>query len=171
MTTKHRIISDTHFWHQLLIDIGDRTTWFEKKIKKSLSQLWENDILYHLWDICIWNDMKHHDEFIKSLKCRKVLVMWNHDRKWVNRYLNNWRDTVVDSLITNMFWKEIMMVHIPTKESMDWATAKDNRVVIHWHYHKHWRPWRLKTVNHILYSCEYENMQARTVQYMLENPK
>jgi len=171
MNKKHRIISDTHFWHQLLIDIWDRKKWFESKIKNSLSQLWENDILYHLWDICIWNDMQHHNEYIKPLKCKKVLVLWNHDRKSSNWYLTNWRDVVVDSMTISMFWKEIKLIHIPTEDTATRALEKDNRVVIHWHYHTHWRPERAKKVKHILYSCEYENMQPRTIDYLLSNPK
>lgn len=168
MTIKHRVISDTHFGHQLLIDIWDRVTWYEKKIRTSLQSLGEWDILYHIGDICIGNDSFQHAEYIKPLKCRKVLILGNHDRKPINWYLNNGWDMVVDSLTIHLFGKEIMFVHIPTQETLDWATAKEERVVIHGHYHKHGREGRLALVKHILYSCEYEDMQARTVQYMLE---
>ncbi len=164
---KYRIISDTHFWHQMLIDIWDREVWFENKINKSLMNIPKEDTLIHLWDILIWDDKNKHDKYIKSLQCKKILVKWNHDRKSNSRYYDNWRGFVVDSFILNHLWKEIMFVHIPTQDTEIRALQKENRIVIHWHYHKYWRTDRLMKIKHILYSCEYESMQARKLEYMV----
>lgn len=165
---KHRIISDTHFWHKFLEDIEDRKEWFENRLFDSINQIPEQDCLVHLWDICIWNDAKRHGLFIESLKCKKILVLGNHDGKSDNWYYNHWWDFVCRSFTMKKFGKELKFIHIPTPETKERATAKENRLVIHGHYHKWWRPGRLAMSNHVLYSCEYEDMNARPLQYMIE---
>lgn len=167
---KYRIISDTHFWHELLIDIGDRKKWFEDKIFKYLMEIPKEDTLIHLWDILIGWDTYWHKKYIEPLQCKKILVKGNHDRKTTARYNNHWWDFVCDSLTLKIYSKEILFTHIPTQETMEWATRIENRLVIHWHYHTYRRiPKRIP--NHILYSCEYNNMQAVTLLNLINKPK
>lgn len=169
MRMKYRIISDTHFYHQLLIEIWDRKVWYEEKILSNLLRIPKEDILIHLWDICIGYDKLVHEKFIQSLPCKKILVKGNHDWKSNKRYTDNWRDFVCNSLTLNSFWKEILLIHIPTDETQERVNKVDNRKVIHWHRHtfKRFDRWVNPLEKHTLYSCEYESMQPRTLEYMI----
>lgn len=128
---KYRIISDPHYHHQLLVEIGDRKTGYEKKIHNSLMAIPEEDTLIYLGDICIGMDTTIHERYIKPLKCKKVLVKGNHDGKSNSRYMDNGWDFVCDSLTLKQFGKEILLIHIPTQETKEWAEKKDDRLVIH----------------------------------------
>ena len=166
---KYWIISDTHFRHKLLVEIWDREKWFETTIIRNLRQIPNEDTLIHLWDICIWYDKKVHDWIISTLGCKKILVLWNHDKKSNQRYTENWRDFVCNSITINKYWKEVLLVHIPTDESQEWVNKKDDRLVIHWHRHtfKRFDRWIHPFDKHKLYSCEIEKMQPRTLEYMI----
>lgn len=164
---KHRVISDTHFGHELLVNLWDRKKWYEYKIDRSLKKLTKDDVLIHLWDICIGNDQEVHDTYIKPLQCRKILVKGNHDRKSDSRYLDNGWDMVVESMVINMFGKKILFQHIPGYDTEDWVEQSEDRLVMHWHRHTFGRRNEHPVEWHILFSCEYQNMQARTVKYML----
>lgn len=144
---KYRIIADTHFWHQFLIDIWDREEGYEEVIKANLATIPKDHILIHLWDICIGNDWEKHDEYIQSLNCKKVLVRWNHDRKSTSWYLDNGWDFVCTSFELRFGGYEILFTHKPTPT--EW------KLNIHWHLHKnlHHAPVDLEG-ECFLYSCE-----------------
>lgn len=167
---KYWIIADTHFYHKLLINIGDRKEGYEKKLQTHLLQIPEEDTLIHLGDICIGFDAKVHDEFIKPLKCKKILVKGNHDGKSNQWYTEHGWDFVCDSITIKKYNKEVLLIHIPTDETKEWADKKQNRVIIHGHWHTFKRFDRgvHPLEKHILYSCEYETMMPRTMKYMLE---
>ena len=157
--TKYWIIADTHFNHQFLIDIWDRHKWFEFDIYKNLMKIPKEDVLIHLWDICIWNDQEMHEKYIKPLECRKILVRGNHDKKSPAWYMSNGWDFVCDSFKLNQYGYNMLFTHIPK--------PTNNYLNIHWHLHKniHHAP---PIGNCLLYSCEFMNYQPRTLKSMLK---
>ena len=156
--TNYRIISDTHFSHQYLIDIGDRKKWFEFNIYKNLLKIPKDDVLIHLGDICIGNDIENHELYIKPLECKKILVRGNHDKKSIARYRKHWRDFVCDGFTLKQFGKNILFTHIPRPQ--DWY------VNIHGHLHKniHHAPVEWDC---ILYSCEFMDYMPQKLKTML----
>lgn len=121
------IISDTHFWHDFMIDIWIRKKWFEEKILRQLSLLPKDTILIHLWDICIGRDTYRH-EVLSQISLRKILVKGNHDKKTYSRYLEHWWDFVCDTFTLDLFNKKIIFSHEPICDH--WYDIN-----IHWHMH------------------------------------
>lgn len=158
---KYWIISDTHFNHKSLIQLCWRPKNFEDRLFRSLMQIQKEDVLIHLWDVCLWWDQYAHDTYIKPLQCKKILVRGNHDRKTNWRYLSNWRDFVCDSFELNIYGKDLLFTHIPRK--YDWVN-------IHGHRHNignNIKDWRY---NGILYACEYEQYEAKELnKFLLRN--
>lgn len=107
------VIADTHFNHKQMKTICFRPDDFENKLRKGLEMIPEKDILIHLGDICLGNDANVHEEFIMPLKCRKWLIMGNHDRKGLNWYLNHGWDFVAEEMILTHYGKRILFTHAP----------------------------------------------------------
>ena len=63
-------------------------------IKNNLAQIKKTDTLVLIGDVCIGKDAEIHKRYIVPLKCRKVLVLGNHDRKSIHWYLTHGRDEV-----------------------------------------------------------------------------
>ena len=121
------LTTDTHFSHTQLIEYG-RPKNFEERIKKWLLQIKKADILIHLWDVCIGED-KINNNWFRFINCRRILVRGNHDRKSINRYMNNWRDFVCDRFDMKVWHKKICFTHKPVV--WDWEFDYN----IHWHFH------------------------------------
>lgn len=143
------IISDTHFWHWLPIEVWDREKWFEKKILKQLSILPKEAILIHLWDVCIGNDTYWH-EIMNKIPLRKILVKWNHDRKTYSWYLEHWWDFVCDTFTIDIFNKRVIFSHQPITNH--WCDIN-----IHWHQHRKFNRDAGNIFKWRCYSCEEEN--------------
>jgi len=105
------ILADTHFCHEKILEFRDSN--YEKKIASFLFRLREEDILIHLGDICIGRDAFVHDEYIKPLKCKKILIKGNHDHKSRSWYLNHGRDWVCKQMYDVYFGKRILFSHVP----------------------------------------------------------
>ena len=110
------IISDTHFGHKMLVEKGYREKYYEYKINTNLLKLNKEDLLIHLGDVCIGNDEENHNVFIKPLKCKKILVKGNHDRKSNNFYLNNGWDFVCHKFSDKFFGKYVLFSHKPKED-------------------------------------------------------
>ena len=165
---KDRIIADTHFLHDREVKAWARKKWYEYKIIKHRKNLIKNiDTVYVVWDIACGKDLEVHQKFIMQLPGFKILIKGNHDNKTDSWYIDHGRDMVVESLIIKRFWKEILLKHIPDDFSTSRVKSAHNRAVIHWHYHAHANHTELAKVNHVIYSCEHEDMQPRTIAYML----
>jgi len=103
---------------------------FEEKIKKALKNcVKKEDLLIHLGDVCIGNDIEHNNWFKKELGCKTYLVRGNHDNKSLNWYFNNGWDVVADRLDIEMFGKKMCFTHIPV--------AWDGYFDINYHGHFH----------------------------------
>jgi len=123
------LTTDTHFNHDLLIEYG-RPKDFEEKTKSQLSRcVKQEDLLIHLGDVCIGNDVENNNWFKETLGCKTYLVRGNHDKKSFNWYLNNGWDVVVDRLDMTMFGKRLCFTHLPVA----WDGYFD--VNFHGHFH------------------------------------
>lgn len=126
---KAYIISDTHFNHDAIIGYCNRPINHQELLITSMNQISVNDLLIHLGDICIGDDQGIHEEIIKTLPCRKVLVMGNHDSKSWSWYMEHGWDFVCDSFKLKYAGKNICFSHKPQPWDGDWE------VNVHGHLH------------------------------------
>ena len=80
------LITDTHFNHNQLEQLGGRSGSWQKELWAGLSYIPEDDTLIHLGDICIGKDEEIHAA-LRDLQCNKILVRGNHDKKSLNWYM------------------------------------------------------------------------------------
>ncbi len=113
---KYWIISDTHFNHTKLEEWGKRKGDWQDKLWNSLTSIPEEDILIHLGDICIGDDLEIHQTIIKSIRCKKILVRGNHDKKSVQWYQEHGWDFVVDSFELIFHGYYLFFSHRPTQQ-------------------------------------------------------
>ena len=152
---KAYIISDTHFSHEAIVKYCMRPLDHEAKLMNNMSQIKAEDCLIHLGDICIGEDHMNHS-FIKDLKCRRILVMGNHDSKSWSWYMEHGWDFVCESFKMEYCGKKICFSHKPQPWDGDWE------INVHGHLHnlghrdkefKELKQW------HRLYSPELMNYQ------------
>lgn len=144
---KTRIITDLHFLHQKIIDYCYRPPNYNELLQVSLSKIPAEDTLICLWDITIGQDKKVHEKYIIPLKCNKILVRGNHDRKSDNRYYEHWRNFICYSFSNEMYNRSLLFSHQPLEN------VPDDVINIHWHRHNRrdivpakWYHWQLLCV-------------------------
>jgi calcineurin-like phosphoesterase family protein len=122
------IITDTHFNHRKMEEYCGRPANFESRILKGLKQIQPDDVVIHLGDFCIGDDVKWHEFWNSALFANKrILVRGNHDRKsnaWY--YAHGWH-TVCESLSIHYNNKYITFSHIPIQGIQN--------INIHGHFH------------------------------------
>lgn len=91
------IVSDTHFGHENVKKYCGRPDDFETITFNNLNKIPEKETLIHLGDVAFGNMKEMHEKYIKPLKCRKILILGNHDRKGKQWFLNNGWDEVFES--------------------------------------------------------------------------
>jgi len=107
------VIPDTHFGHRKLEEYC-RITNFENLIFKNLKQIQPGDVVIHLGDFCIGDDVKWHDSWNKILmNCRLILVKGNHDKKSNKWYYEHGWDFVCDKLSDHFFGQYLTLSHEP----------------------------------------------------------
>jgi len=126
---KYYVISDTHFNHDEIIGYCNRPENHELQLYQGMQSISEDGILIHLGDICIGNDEEVHENFIKTILRRKILVMGNHDSKSASWYLEHGWDFVCDSFKLKYCGKVICFSHKPQPWDGDWE------INIHGHLH------------------------------------
>ncbi len=140
------IISDTHFGHQRMVDLGYREDGFEHEIFRQLSfYLKPDDVLIHMGDVCIGHDALYNT--MVTTFCKSWLIKGNHDNKTYSWYLSHGWDVVADSLEICLFGKNIVFSHIPVK-------VRAGRINIHGHLHSTTESHRLEGVKDIL-TCQH----------------
>lgn len=108
------IISDTHFNHVKLEEWGGRSGGWQKELWKSLYAIPAEDTLIHLGDICIGDDTDIH-HMIQDLKCKKILVRGNHDKKSAQWYTEHGWDFVCDGLEMIFQGHYLHLTHRPSR--------------------------------------------------------
>jgi calcineurin-like phosphoesterase family protein len=91
------VVSDTHFSHVKLDEWAQRSGNWQNKLWIGLEAIPAGDILFHLGDICIGDDLEVHQR-LAGLPCKKVLIRGNHDKKSLTWYMNNGWYAVVDAI-------------------------------------------------------------------------
>ena len=95
--SKTWLITDTHFYHDAMVELCGRPIGFEKIIMGSLRNLVaEQDLLIHLGDT-IFYKYPELKLMLDSVPCRKILTMGNHDRRSKGWYMRNGFDWAVDT--------------------------------------------------------------------------
>lgn len=148
----HYVISDTHFNHLKIIKHSHRPENFEVRIIDGAKDLKENDVLINLGDFC-WKIRKDNPnlEKWKELKCKKILVLGNHDNASLNFYYEYF-DFVCNSFQLIRYGEKFIFTHKPI--------SIKNGINIHGHFHNipcdRWEPELTKvlTPNHYLYILE-----------------
>lgn len=113
MNTKRKIwiTTDLHLGHAKMLEYCQRPDGFEWLIYKNLKVIGKDDILICLGDICMNDNIRWHDLFIKGLLCRKILIRGNHDHKTNNWYLDHGWDFVCEDFTDRYFGKRILFSH------------------------------------------------------------
>ena len=110
------LTTDTHFYHSKMLEYEYRPKDFNEKIFKGLMEIPEDSMLIHLGDLCIGRDLEVMETFIRPLRCKKVLIRGNHDKKSIDWYIRNGFDSVFDMMWLNAFNKKILFSHKPQED-------------------------------------------------------
>ena len=161
---KYWIITDTHFEHYKIIDFCSRPSDYNDQILRNLQCIQKDDILIHLGDVAWLNEKWWHLEFLKHLPCKTWLVRGNHDKRSDSWYLDVGWDFVGESIILNRFKKNILLSHIPQKD-----TGYD--INVHGHFHNLGKGWfspklsEIKNDKHVLIKIEhtYSPIKLKTI--------
>ena len=110
----YQITADTHLGHNNLMKYTGRPQGFEELIlKRHMSMIRPADILIHLGDVCIGDEVAWHSRLME-IKCfKKWLVKGNHDRKSNTWYLSHGWDFVADAIKIRQYGLDILLSHIP----------------------------------------------------------
>ena len=96
------LASDFHFGHSRMVQYCDRPLDFSERIFDGLQTIPADDHLICLGDVCVGRDKEMHERFIAPLKCRKSLVLGNHDKKTRTWYLSHGWDEVEKRIIIDI---------------------------------------------------------------------
>lgn len=127
-------ISDTHFCHNNIIKYCNRNFKDTNEMNETIISNWNNiiskdDIVYHLGDFCLSNDIEIQNIF-NRLNGNKILIRGNHDRKSVKFYENMGFKVLTHAPIILDEYK-LMLSHIPLPDTK----IKSGYINLHGHIH------------------------------------
>ena len=141
----HWVTSDTHFWHERILEFGPRGEVFAnvKEMNEKLIDAWhecfkEGDRLYHLGDVVFGRSegMRWFDKIFPKITkgMRNYLVLGNHDSGRRMAQMGHWR--VIDSVIDRRDLG-FSMSHKPTspRSMYHWSGDEPPMANIHGHIH------------------------------------
>lgn len=120
------VISDTHFFHAMLVEKGYRPADFQEQIINNWKRLVASqDTVIHLGDV-IFARASTLGEIMADLPGRKILVRGNHDKESDSWYLARGFSAVCHGLLVGGVW----LTHAPQ------ATLPDGALLnVHGHLH------------------------------------
>lgn len=130
------LISDTHFNHTKLSEWGGRSGDWVEQMWKGIRDIPAGDILIHLGDVCIGNDLPintfltatmHSKGNGKRAKC--ILVRGNHDNNSLSWYEDAGWDFVCDGIELLYMGHYLHLTHRPARPQ------GNNTYNIHGHTH------------------------------------
>jgi calcineurin-like phosphoesterase family protein len=124
------LITDTHFGHGKLEQRGCRSGDWQQQLWAGLAAIPQADTLIHLGDVCVGDDAGEHATLASQVRCRKVLVRGNHDRKSGTWYLEHGWDFVCDGLHLAFMGHIVLLTHRPAPPDRSRFTRN-----IHGHTH------------------------------------
>ena len=107
------ITTDSHFGHDKIKEYCGRPDNYAELIYNEWKNLTSDQMLINLGDICWGNNAQWHKDMIESLKCKKILVRGNHDKKSDNWYMNHGWDFVCETFTISKHNKIILFSHEP----------------------------------------------------------
>ena len=120
------LITDTHFFHEKLTEIGERPPDFTELIVRNWQRLVSpEDLVIHLGDVALGKKPALKD-LLLSLPGRLWLVLGNHDHESVSWYMDNRFSMVCQSVV----FRNALLTHAPANELPANATIN-----IHGHLH------------------------------------
>ena len=159
------VTSDTHFFHENVIESCGRPTNHDELMKRSFLSLQETKTLVHLGDIAMNESWRAHEEVISRIKCRKILVRGNHDDKSYSWYLSHGWDFVCEQFSLDMFGKKITFSHRP----LPWDGFFDLNIHGHLHNLGHREKERALTRHwHILVNVEDYEYRPVSLRKLVE---
>lgn len=135
--SKYWVVADTHFGHNRLREYCGRPEGFEERILRGLARVRENDVLIHLGDFCIGDDIGWHLQFMGRVAGKRWLLKGNHDRKSDTWYLAHGWDMVAESVTLRRFGSIVVLSHKPLNDN-------GFDINIHGHFHNSPNPARHK---------------------------
>lgn len=123
------IIADTHLGHKEMQEFCGRPENADYLILKRLAACGEGDLLIHLGDVCIGNEDEWNRRFCEAVKCKKILVRGNHDKRSLGWYLKRGWDGVADRFDISIYGFNIAFSHVPLVDNGSFD------VNIHGHFH------------------------------------
>jgi len=104
------ITTDTHFGHSNMVPYCGRPEDFGEKILANLHKnIAPGDILIHLGDVCIGDDVIHHHSLeFHTDRVKRILIRGNHDRKSNSWYLSHGWDFVCETFSMKHLGKDII---------------------------------------------------------------
>lgn len=123
------IMSDTHFGHDNIIAFTGRPENHEQLMIDALYAIPKEDCLFHLGDVCLAQGEFVNNMLIGSLKCRKILVIGNHDEKSWSWYMEHGWDFACDAFKLDYAGKHILFSHKPQPWDGLWE------INVHGHLH------------------------------------
>lgn len=145
------LITDTHWYHDQMVNLCGRPTDFGDKLIASLRyHVAPQDRLFHLGDVILYQYGKLR-EILDSIPGTKVLLMGNHDHKSPGWYARNGFAFVSDMIVVG----DVLLSHKPVQQ---FPTGVRLNVHGHWHnddHHKRPDWWSVST--HRLLSVEATN--------------
>lgn len=168
---RYWLTTDTHLGHSKMIEYCDRPENFSEVILRNLRQCVKHeDILIHLGDICIYNDVKWHLQLL-TVPGRHWLIRGNHDKKSNSWYLEHGWGMVCEQFQDRIFGKRITFSHKPVV----WNGEYDINVHGHFHNvdHRRHEPELLAIKNGYqkLLALEYTNYMPITLEKFIVGKK
>lgn len=163
------LTTDTHFNHKdKMKEYCNRPDNYEHKIQTAFKGLTNRNLLIHLGDVCIGNDLNVHRKYIEPLECKAILVRGNHDRKSNQWYMTHGWDFVCTYFSIGRAKKNILFSHTP----MAWDGYYNMNIHGHFHNANH-RRWedefkKVKNAGQHLLALEYNNYQLFNLDKLLE---
>jgi len=153
----------------MMMEYCGRPESFNEDILRNMSKLIaKEDILIHLGDVCIGNDIMWHENLMDHVACKKWLVKGNHDRKSNSWYIGHGWDWVGYQFSDTYYGKKILFSHRPLP---NWSNnGFDFNIHGHFHNSNHHikDPEWIQSPKHKLLAIENTNYCPVTLQHFIK---
>lgn len=137
-------ISDLHFGHENVIAFENRPYASVGEMDDDIINKWNSrvkgcDTVYIVGDLIFEN--KDPEPYLSRLKGRKILIVGNHDEKWLKNYPHGVRyfEAVTDYLVTTVENRKITFCHYPMYEWKNSRKIGSKKAGYHVYGHIHGR--------------------------------
>lgn len=110
--------SDTHFYHENIINFCNRPYSSVEEMNESLIANWNsvvkpNDYIFHLGDFCWGNDKDKIIEILKRLNGKINLILGNHDTNIITQRLERYFHSVQYQDLIEINSDRVYVSHLP----------------------------------------------------------